>query len=294
MTTLYKTARQSLDMLVNDNPVSYVRGGSIQIVRGALATIGGIGLAAGTLFAVADQHDSFKGVTDSISQLVDWVIPGDTPQIEQAREKTDSFLDYSGLWNSLRSVAGVAGAGAGVYWLIFKNAIRPLGDGVTSLRDSKYEHSVDGKTYKRHGGYENKPSEATKKYGKQLTPVDSQKDLDSLAEGDIAFINGAVLVQADFYYIDRVKVSNNRYRDVREHMTAAEFKYGGSLTSGHNEGNFIFELPGGERIKGFRKYSELHTIARLINDAPDGKPIVCAEGINDNNVLQLAYIRPAY
>ena len=74
----YSTAHQSLENLVRENPLQYARGGSAQIVRGVISAAAGVALAAGTLYAIADQHDALRGYTDSIGQFVDNLIPGDT------------------------------------------------------------------------------------------------------------------------------------------------------------------------------------------------------------------------
>jgi len=293
METKFKTARESLDNLVQEKPVPYVRGGSIQLVKVGLVSLGGISLAVGTLYALADQHDFLKSITDPPAEFLENLIPGGTSYIDQAREKADWLLEDSGFFHFAGSIVALGvvtvGVGLSVWW-----AKRLFSDGFTSLQDSHYEHSYDGRTWKRHGGYTNNASDATRKYGKPLTPVDSQKDLDSLAEGDVAFINGAVLVKADFYNQFLVTRPDNTKIWERRHMTAEEFEFS---WSGHNhEVQLIFELPDGVRIRGYKKSSsDLNKYAKLIKDAHDGKPIVRAEGMYDrNNVIQLSYIRPAY
>lgn len=285
--TEYLTAHQSLEVLVSEKPVRYVLGGSAQIARGVISESTGAALAAGTLYAIVDQHEALRGATDSIGQFVDNLIPGDSSYVNQARERVDGFLDNSGWWGRLRSVAGVATAGFGVYWLM-KKGIRQIRDGVTSLRDSGYEHFNDGRTWKRHGGYTNRPSRATQKYGKPLTPVDSKEDLERLAEGDVVLINGAVLARAQFY---RTKTNEKTKKKTTRRIPVET--YIGSF-SGSDYGYFTFELPQGVRIEG-RSESGLYDIARLIRATPDGKPTVRVEGkLGKNNIIQFDYMRPAY
>ena len=190
----------------------------------------------------------------------------------------------------MKSVAVVAAAGVGVYFLV-KKGIRQIGDGVTSLRDSGYEHFNDGRTWKRHGGYTDRPSIATQKYGKPLIPIDSKEDLEQLAEGEIVFINGAVLANAEFYCVTTNKKTK---RETRTRIPVET--YYGSF-SGKDYGKFTFELPQGVRIEGHSENngSLLLDISKLIRDTPGGKPIVRAEGkLGKNNVIQLGYVRPAY
>lgn len=284
--TEYLTAHESLEVLVNESPVRFVRGGIAQITRGVISEIVGLSLAAGTLYAVADQHEIFRSVTDSIGGFIDDKIPGDTSYVDQAREQADWLLDNSGWGSRLWSVASLAAAGFGVYWLT-KKGMRQLHDGFTSLRNSSYEHFDDGRTWQRHGGYTNRPSRATQNYGKPLTPVDSEENVEPLSEGEMVLINGAVLVKAVFY---RTTTKNNRKRTVRIPMGEYDISW-----SGTDHGNFTFELPQGGRIEGLKKEGDLLDIAKLIRDNSDHQPIVRAEGkLGKNNVLQLNYVRPAY
>lgn len=282
--TEYLTAHESLEVLVQEKPVRFVRGGIAQIARGVLDTAGGLGLAAGTLYAVADQHAVFSGLTDSIGQSADNLIPGN--YVDQAREQVDRLLDNSGWGSRLWSVASLAAAGFGVYWLT-KKGMRQLRDGFTSLMDSSYEHFDDGRTWQRHGGYTNRPSNATQKYGKPLTPVDSEENVEPLSEGETVLINGAILTSAEFY---RTTTKNNKKRTVRIPVEEYDISW-----SGTDHGKFAFELPQGGRIEGLKKEGDLLDIAKLIRDTSDGKPVVRAEGkLGKNNVLQLNYVRPAY
>lgn len=79
--TEYLTAHQSLEVLVREKPVRYARGGSAQIARGVISEAAGAALAAGTLYAIADQHEALRGATDSIGKFVDNLIPGDASYI---------------------------------------------------------------------------------------------------------------------------------------------------------------------------------------------------------------------
>ena len=283
----YLTAHQSLEVLVHEKPVRYARGGSAQIVRGVISTAVGATLAAGTLYAIAGQHEVLKGATDSIGQFVDNLIPGDISYVNQARGEADGFLDNSGWLNRAWTLGIVGAATFGVYWLI-KKGIRQTGDGVTSLMDSGYEHFNDGKTWKRHGGYTDRPSGATQKYGKPLTPVDSKEDLEHLAEGEIVLINGAVLARAEFY---RTTKNEKTGKKTTRSIPAEEYL---PSWSGTNHGKFTFELPQGVRIEGFSE-GGLYDIARLIRATPDGKPIVRVEGkLGKNKAIQLGYMLPAY
>ncbi len=283
----YLTAHQSLEVLVREKPLPYVRGGIAQLGRGVISESVGLGLAAGTLYAIADQHEALRGATDSIGQFVDNLIPGDASYINQARELADGILENSGWRYRLQSVAGVAAAGFGVYWLM-KKGIRQIRDGVTSLRDSGYEHFDDGRTWKRHGGYTDRPSAATQKYGKPLTPVDSKEDLEQLAQGEIVLINGAVLARAEFY-----RTTTNKKTGKKRTRHIPVETYLGSF-SGTDHGEFTFELPQGVRIEG-RSESGLYDIAILIRTTPDRKPTVRVEGkLGKNNVIQVDYVLPAY
>lgn len=281
----YLTAHESLERLVDEKPVRFIRGGSAQIARGVISEIVGLSLAAGTLYAVADQHEIFRGVTDSIGGFIDDKIPGDTSYVDQAREQADWLLDNSG-WLSRAWTLGIIGATTfGVYAFIRKG-IRQIGDGATSLRDSRYEHFDDGRTWQRHGGYTNRPSNATQKYGKPLTPVDSEQNVEPLSEGEIVLINGAILTSAVFYH---TTTNNNRKRTVRIPVGEYDISW-----SGTDRGNFTFELPQDGRIRGYKREGLLD-IAKLIRDTPDGKPVVRAEGkLDKDNVIDLKYIHPAY
>ena len=144
--TEFLTAHQSLEVLVREKPTRYVRGGIAQIVRGAASAAVGASLTAVTLYALADQHEIFAGITDPIGEFVDNIIPGDTSYVGIAREKADWLLNSSGYINVIKSVAVVGTAAFGIYTSI-KRGIRQLGDGFTSLLDSRYEHFDDGRTW---------------------------------------------------------------------------------------------------------------------------------------------------
>ena len=165
-------------------------------------------------------------------------------------------------------------------------------DGVTSIRDSHYKHFDDGRTWQRHGGYTNRPSAATQKYGKSLYGIDSENELSPLTEGELVLLNGATLSNVTYYHL----VQNNKTKKKTRRRTNVTRVH--NAISGSYEAVFTFNLPNGGTIMG--EIDGLYSLHQIIkefnlNENIEANPIIRAQGkLGKDKVIELAYVRPAY